>query len=437
MNAETLEVATYGRNSDKRQDTSQAIQADTFEDFCTSADGFSRLFGKPAVITENYKDHGKSASKKKTMRDDFNRMLTDVSEGKQRIVLVLNTSRFSRLHPVDTLKFLTTFRDSGAHLVSIEDRKVYAIDELGDLITTIVKFNSDHEYARSLSANILRGTIRSIKQDATAHVSLIPYGMAKLVINDIGERKVYPRTQNIRLPETWKGYLVAGNETEVSVVRWIFQTYLDEDLSFCQMARRLNNHNDPQVRAGYGGIGWDDCRIKKILTNRHYRAQEFIGVDHDGEHYQASNGQAVATKQAQGMEPKPLIVPSKFPPVIEPEIFEQAQAKLQRKKGSKPKCLNSDGYSLTGSFVCGHCGKKMVITTGGKFVCKSGRSGKTQCRQWGIAESEVLPWLVARIDKKIPKRLQDKPVVIASVDTDKVRQQIATMTPSYPPYKIS
>ena len=177
-----IEVATYGRNSDDRQTTSQAIQADVFLQFIEDPLGFRRLFGKEAVIIENYKDHGKSASKKKSKRDDFDRMLNDVATGKVKIVLVLNTSRFSRRHPVDTLNFLTTFRNSNAHLVSIEDRRIVSIDELGDLITNIVKFNSDHEYSRSLGANVLRGTVLSIKNEATSHVSLIPYGMAKLVV---------------------------------------------------------------------------------------------------------------------------------------------------------------------------------------------------------------------------------------------------------------
>src|ERR1022692_2101727 len=76
-----------------------------------------------------------------------------------------------------------------------------------------------------------------------------------------------------------------------------------------------------------------------------------------GEHYRAVDGQAVATKQAKLVtEIKPVIVDGKHPPVVNPDLFEKVQAKLQRKKGSKPKCNATDGYCLTGSIICGHCG---------------------------------------------------------------------------------
>jgi hypothetical protein len=410
-----IDVGTYGRNSDKRQDTSQGIQSDIFADFASSPTGFTALFGKPAKIVENYKDDGKSASKKKGKRADFSRMLDDVASGKRKVILVLNTSRFSRLHPVDTLKFLGTFRDSGACLVSIEDKKIIDVEDLGSLITNLVKFNSDHEYSRSLAANVLRGTIRSIKTAATAHVSLIPFGMSKLVITDTGEERVYARTQNIRLPETWNGYLVPGDTTEVEVVRWIYATYLGDDVSCCWIAQQLNQHENPAVRAGYSGRGWDDCRIKKILTNRHYRGQEFIGADTTkGEHYCAVDGQAVKKPAAKGSSPlvvpQPAAVIDKYGTVIDPDTFEAVQRKLLRKKGSKPKTSGgTKPHALTGSLVCGHCGNALIASGGDKFVCKAYKSGKTACRCWGVHESEVLPWLVNRIDKEVLKGIGEQP----------------------------
>ena len=424
-----IEVATYGRNSDIRQQTSQGIQADIFQQFVD--DGFQLLYGKQAVITENYKDDGKSASKKKSKRNDFDRMLEDIQLGKHKIILVLNTSRFSRLHPVDTLEFMRILRNNNAQLVSIEDRKIVGIDDLGELITNIVKFSSDHEYARSLAANVLRGTVRKIKNEATCHVATIPYGLNKLVITDNGEERVYQRTDNIRLPETWKGYLVGGEPTEQGIVRWIFQTYLEADISFCEIARQLNNHDNPAVRAGCRGKGWDGTWIKRMLSNRHYRGQEFVGMKQAGEHYRTINGQVVAAKQAAMMESTPLIVEGKhhdkYPPVVKPEVFEQAQQKLRRKTGSKPKTLTTDGYCLTSSLVCGHCGYNMITKGGGLFICKSGKSGKTACKQWSVNEKEVLPWLVHRIDKEVLRRLQEKPEVSPSPDTTIIRQQIETI----------
>lgn len=423
--ADYIDVAAYGRNSDDKQTTSQAIQDDIFQHFASSNDGFKALFGKKANIVENYKDHGKSASKKKSKRTDFTRMLNDVASGKVKIVLILNTSRFSRLHPVDTLMFLATFRDNNAMLVSIQDRKIIEIDELGDLITNIVKFNSDHEYARTLAANVLRGHLFSVKTKGKAHVSHIPYGMSKLVITDTGERIIYKRNQYIKVPKEWNAYLIPGNETEQEVVRWIFRTYLDEDISLCEIARRLNNHDNPQVRAGVSGKGWDESAIRRLLRNRHYRAQEFWGFEPTGEHYRTCDGQAVATKQA--MEAKPLVVETPVEPLIAPDIFESAQKKLNRQKGKKTRSLNTEGACLTGCLVCGHCGHPLFLASNGrKYVCKSRRGGKTQCRVWGVCEQEVFPWLISRIDKELLRRIEEHPTV-ETIDAPKVKEQIATI----------
>ncbi len=70
---EFIEVVTYGRNSDNARTTSQAIQEDAFSLFATT--GFKTMFGRPARIVENYKDHDKPASKKRQLhkRHDFHR----------------------------------------------------------------------------------------------------------------------------------------------------------------------------------------------------------------------------------------------------------------------------------------------------------------------------------------------------------------------------
>jgi len=416
-----IDVATYGRNSESyHQTTSQAIQADAFQQF--AEDGFKRLFGKPARIVEDYKDHGKSASKKKSKRADFDRMMNDVTNGKHKVILFLNTSRVSRLHPADTIDLHNTFRKANAHLVCIEDNKVISIEEFGDLITLAVKANSDHEYARSVAANTLRGSIRSLKTKGTTRVAHIPYGMCKLVIDEAGEERVYPRTNNFKVPKSWRGYLVPGNTTEQEVVRWLFNTYLEDDISLLHLARLLNHHANPTWRLGPTGKGWDDSQIKVMLRNRHYRSQEFIGTNPQGEHFRTVDGQAIPTKQA--TEIKPVIVDTAYPPVVPIDTFDKVQAKLERNKGRKPRCHNTDGYALSGCLVCGHCGYSMMSAGNGRYRCQS---SERDCKQWGVREDEILPFLVQRIDKELLKRLQDKPEVLPLPQQEQTRQQLKTI----------
>jgi len=123
-----IEVIAYGRNSDKAQTTSQDIQDDAFTHFAANA--FATLFGGKAKIVENYKDHGKSASKKRQLhkRHDFHRMLDDVraateSSPETRDEKCLSGSRLWSLGSgLSTLESQTVQTDRRVRLLAAQER---------------------------------------------------------------------------------------------------------------------------------------------------------------------------------------------------------------------------------------------------------------------------------------------------------------------------
>ena len=118
-------------------------------------------------------------------------MLNDVRAGTIRgsdrpfpkIILVLNTSRFSRLHELDTLALYNVLREHDVKLVSIDDRKVYDFDGFAQIIDLLVKAKEDKEYSREIAQNVLRGHDWTTKL-GRCHQRFSPYGMAKLVVTD-------------------------------------------------------------------------------------------------------------------------------------------------------------------------------------------------------------------------------------------------------------
>lgn len=326
MTTHEIDVVTYGRNSSQEQTTSQEIQEDAFDQFAAS--GFVELFGAPARITRNYRDDGKSASKRKSRRGDFNRMLRDVQAGELSTILVVNLSRFSRLHPMDALQLHAVLRDHNVRLVSIDDRRAWDYEDLGELILLLCKSNEDYEYARTIGKNTLRGWLHRAKQGKST--SKTPaYGLARLVVDHRGGERIVPRGELFRIPKGWSSYLFPGDETEQAVVRWIFAAFARNGVCLTDILRHLNGHANPAVRRGPIGKGWTMGTLQHIVRNIRYIGLEAIGHDARGEHYRAAGGEVVERKKWSGRE---LLVErsARNPGIVDAATFQRVQTKLRR-----------------------------------------------------------------------------------------------------------
>lgn len=413
-----IDLHVYGRVSridvnkpQDQQDKSLTIQTQAFHDACTSL--IPALFaGRVGNIVGSYSDEGKSASRKRVKRPDFTRLLTDIESNVVKVLMVMNLSRFSRLNHLDAMRLHLTLHDHNTILVSIDDRKIIGIEDLMQFLEVAFKSNNDHEYARTVAKNTLRGSIKNIR-DGQAKCKDTPYGMAKLYITEHGEEKLVARGDRISKGKDWKVYLVKGDAKQADIVNWIFKTYADDDISPAYIARQLNRHEDAIVRVGLTGKGWSEETVKHILRNHHYNGKVFIGAKTNGEHYRTNSIEVATAKEVK--QPNPLIVPSKiadkYPPVIADDLFNKVQAKIQHNKQVNHRAITSDdreGHCLTGVLFCGHCGRSLYCFNAKnlRYQCKNRVSG---CKCWSVAENEMLPFLLKKIDKELLKQLDCKP----------------------------
>jgi len=432
---ETIEAVTYGRNSSDQQLTSQDIQEDIFTLFST--DGFVKLFGKSANYVENYKDHGKSASKRKSKRSDFNRLLEDVELGKVKIVVVVNLSRFSRLHPLDALSLHKTLWENNVRLVSIQDDKAWDYDNSGELIQLLCKSNEDYEYARTVGQNTLEGRLRATRLGQTTSSESI-YGMQKLVITEDGQRRIVPRGQKTNKGKHDKSYTIPGDDQEQKIVRWLFSEYAKKDVSLGYLARSLNDHENAKVRLGPTGKGWDLYTIADMLSNPKCIGLERIGNDPTGEHFRTNGKTSVERKKHQH---NPLVCKAKFNEgIVDQDIWDQVQAKLERNKRNNYRChkrKDGEGYPLSTILACGKCGRAMQAKerTEGRtrYSCQSDRRIGSGCGYWSIGEDEILPFILAKLDRELIRQLEDKPQEIPvdqdgiEAELDRLRRKIAAI----------
>lgn len=437
-----ISVVAYGRSSSDQQKTSHDIQDDEHGVFATEL--AQRIIGKPAKIIHSYADHGVSGSKKNALpkRHDFNRMLSDMEAGTiqqtgqpfPNFIVVLNTSRFSRLHPVDTMKFYSLLKDAGVKLISIHDRKVYDPEQFNDMLVAIIKAEQDRQYAKGLAYNILGG-MKHANAKGQNTTSVPPVGMARLIVADQGAEKIIPRLQKYRCGDDEKSFLIPGDQVEQKIINLIFDKFTKDDISYNALARMMNQHDDQRYRLGPQGNGWSQQTIQGLLKNHHLAGWEYIGKKRTKGHATLDNGLVTATDMAVN-PPDPILTDVTLPNighakqgcVVDRDKFNKAQSVMESRSSNKRRCCNQD-YPLSGILRC-QCGGPLYANKDKngsvRYGCKKSRQmlAEHKCGWWSVKQDEVLPAILQLIDGELWKQSHEQPPQEHGHQDDQHQQKI-------------
>ena len=260
------------------------------------------------VFVDSYVDEGLSG--KNTNRPALQRMMDDIAVGRVDTVMFTELSRLSR----SLRDFLSIFEFARAHncdLICLKT-EIDTTSAYSGLVTKILMIFAEFEREMTVQRTIANAYERAKR------------GLANGGAAPLGYR---------RDPER-KGYLLI-DETESRVVREIFTTYLRE---------RSLSRTTAIIRDRYQGTGPKLKRITKnkihvVLTNKAY-----IGV-------KVINRRGVDSYEE---------VPAVWEPIIEPELFEQAQQALRENRpGRRTRSTSRYRYLFSGLIRCGLCGQKL------------------------------------------------------------------------------
>jgi site-specific DNA recombinase len=146
------------------------------------------------------------------------------------------------------------------------------------------------------------------------------------------------------------------NEEEAAVVRQIFDFYVNgvpedsgkrRDVSFRALATYLKRKT--AIRTPRGHREWQPHPLKQLLTNERY-----IGT------MRFRTTQRVSGKMIPRPEEEHIIVPDAIPPIIDPETFERAQAKVSNSTHKPRTKMDFSPSELAGLCICMKCGRRMV-----------------------------------------------------------------------------
>lgn len=260
-------------------------------------------------------------------REEIQKVLKRIEDPMVVGVLVVEPQRLSRGDLEDCGKLISTLRYTKT--MAATPMMIYDMENKMERRFFQDELMRGRDYLEYTKEILSRGRIASIKRGCFIG-NRPPYGYDKVVIG--------------------KDHTLAPND-KADAVRLIFDWYVNEKLTYYQIATRLGEMGITTA----SGAAWHKTTIATILRNPHYigkvffmRRQNITTVE---------NGER-RTRRFYMPEEKQIIAEGKHPAIIDRELFEQAQAMLNNNPriGHYRTLTNK----FAGIMVCAKCGKTMV-----------------------------------------------------------------------------
>jgi site-specific DNA recombinase len=148
---------------------------------------------------------------------------------------------------------------------------------------------------------------------------------------------------------------VTINAAEATIVREMFAFYLQTDTSLYGLVQHLHEMGIPASR---GGEFWNVASVRCILTNPAYTGQVFVGRTRMTKSHQRRSAVHPVGKTGQSsvkVPPEEWIPVATIPTIIEPQVFEQVQAKLSHNQQCASRNNTAHQYLLRALVSCGKC----------------------------------------------------------------------------------
>lgn len=261
-------------------------------------------------IVHEYTD--KALSGKTDKRPGFQQMIKDSEKHLFEVVITYTLDRFAR-NRFDSATYKHKLKKNGV-------RVVYAKQDIPDSPEGIILESMLEGYAEYYSENLARNVKRGLKENLLNGKSVGGAGLC------FGYQLSPDRRYEI-------------NEKEAAAVRDIFKLY-DQGWTFVKIINYLND-------LGYKTKTKQPFKpnsLKLIIRNRKY-----IGEFRYGD----------------------MVITDQFPPIIDEELFNRVQEKLEINRRSRGRHKAKEEYLLTTKLVCGRCGAYLVGDSG------TSRTGET------------------------------------------------------------
>ncbi|HEY3961685.1 MAG TPA: recombinase family protein, partial [Gaiellaceae bacterium] len=322
-------IAIYARVSSEQQ-----AQQATIESQVAALKERVAAEGHVLLPQDIYLDDGYSGST--LVRPALERLRDRVAEGAIDRLYVHGPDRLARKYAYQVL-LLDELHKHGVTVVFLNGPAGKTAED--ELLVQVQGMIAEYERAKILERS-RRGKIHRARQGQVSPLGTAPYGFAYVKKRD----------------NAFASYQVLLHEARV--VRAIFHAFVVEQKSISDIARELSARAVPTRR---GAARWGRPTIWTILRNPAYMGKAAYGkseVAATPRLVRPRRGASIAPRQAHA--PRKRSSPDKWisidvPAIVSRELFEGAQAQLDRNKRLAQRNARGARYLLQGLTVCAHC----------------------------------------------------------------------------------
>lgn len=276
-------------------------------------------------IVKIYTDEARSATTDN--RPGFLKMIDDANKGIFEVILIHKLDRFAR-NRYDSAFYKRELKTAGVKLISITEK-------LDDSPESVILESLLEGMAEYYSKNLAREAMKGLKENARSckhNGGRPPLGL-----------DVDPAT---------KQYIISANTKEVEAVKLIFELY-DQGLGYGTLIKELHLRGYTTKLGG------------KFAKNSLYellRNEKYIGTYLYNRSASKSDGKRNNHKSKS--EEEIIKVENAFPAIIDKDLFERVQEKMDTRKHAKARNKAKVNYLLQGLVYCNECEAAMVGNSG-------------------------------------------------------------------------
>ncbi|MCL2508921.1 MAG: recombinase family protein [Oscillospiraceae bacterium] len=318
-------------------------------------------------------------------RPGFSRMIADIQAGLVDCVIVKDLSRFGRSFEEMGHYLERVFQFLQVRFISVGDSYDSMTALLDDSSLIVPLKNLMNEiYARDISKKVKSG--KKVKQQRGEFCgAFAPYGYIKVGPSFVLDEEIAPVVRNI-----FDWFLAGMSETKIAQKLNELKILPPSRYRFEKGITKAKKHEETSY--------WYKSAIVRMIVNPAY-----IGTMASGK-YQSNflHGGGVITKNSDEW----LIFEDAHPAIIDRDVFDAVQKKLETRKPDEEKPVNSRETNIfKGLIFCGDCGKHMARKTARKkftFTCSVyDQVDKTACTMKPIREADLQAALYAYISREI------------------------------------
>ena len=305
-------VALYARySSDNQRSESIDAQIRAMKAYCKQNN---------FVIVDTYVDKARSATTDN--RPSFQRMIADSANHTFNIVLVHKLDRFAR-NRYDSAVYKRELKKNGVQVYSV-------LENLDDSPESIMMEAVLEGMAEYYSQNLGREVIKGMRENA---LKCIHTGGRPPLGYDVD-------------PETRK---LVINEKEAESVRIIYSLY-SKGYGYSHILDKLNSEG----RLTKKGSVFQKNSLYSILTNPKYQGMYVFNRSSAKSFYGTRNTHLLKSEE------EIITVEGGCPMIIEPEIYQKVQRRIDKQKHGGGSFNSKYTYLLTGKVRCMNCGRTMT-----------------------------------------------------------------------------